>query len=386
MGKCSRKDNNISDLPSNIIEKILTKIPIRDAVKTSILSTKWRYQWTAMTLLVFDEIPDGSLDDQKAAEIRLANFVTQFLLLHDGPIHKFKVTTSYMRMSTDIDQWLRVISRKDIEELILGENWNCINSIPTPSHLFSCQGLTRLKLCKFVVKPPLKFQGFPCLKYLNLVHCTVALEFIENLLSSCPLLEKFKLITADKLALTVRAPNLKHLFAAGYLRDLYLEHTPVLVYLCIIFEKVWKENLLVKVPVTYDSIKVIELEGINFEEMNAMLYVLHLLLHSPNLQELRISEDLSCGHYKAAGLDFWEKCCPSDFTFKHLKVMKMSNVMNKHNIEFLKFVLERSPVLEVVSVSPPSMYYKDGQMNMVNEVLRVGRVSPSVEINFLDPW
>ena len=64
----------------------------------------------------------------------------------------------------------------------------------------------------------------------------------------------------------------------------------------------------------------------------------------------------------------------------------MSNVLNKHNIEFLKFVLERSPVLEIVSVSPPSMYYKDGQMNMVNEVLRVGRVSPSVEINFLDPW
>lgn len=59
--------------------------------------------------------------------------------------------------------------------------------------------------------------------------------------------------------------------------------------------QVWKDNLLVKVPVTYDSIKIIELEGINFEEMNAMLYVLHLLLHSPNLQELRISvSHMSC--------------------------------------------------------------------------------------------
>ena len=238
MGKCSRKDNNISNLPPNIIEKILTKIPIRDAVKTSILSTKWRYQWTAMTLLVFDEIPDGSLDDQKAAEIRLANFVTQFLLLHDGPIHKFKVTTSYLRMSTDIDQWLHVISRKDIEELSLGGNWICINSIPTPSHLFSCQGLTRLKLCKFVVKPPLKFQGFPCLKYLNLIHCTVSCEVIENLISGCPLLEEFKFRNMDELVLSVRAPNMKHLILDGNFRDVYLEYIPILVSLSIIFFKV----------------------------------------------------------------------------------------------------------------------------------------------------
>lgn len=105
-------------------------------VKTSILSPKWRYQWTAMTLLVFDEIPDGSLDDQKAAEIRLAKLCHTISFTSWRPYSQVKVTTSYLRMSTDIDQWLRVISRKDIEELILGGNWICINSIPTPSHLF----------------------------------------------------------------------------------------------------------------------------------------------------------------------------------------------------------------------------------------------------------
>ncbi|KAL1829854.1 hypothetical protein ACET3Z_008266 [Daucus carota] len=383
MGKCLRKDNNISDLPQNIIEKILTKIPIRDAVKASILSTKWRYQWTAMTLLVCDEIPDGSLDDQKAAEIRLANFVTQFLLLHDGPIHKFKVTTSYLRMSTDIDQWLRVISRKDIEELSLGGNWICINSIPTPSHLFSCQGLTRLKLCKFVVKPPLKFQGFPCLKYLNLIHCTVSREVIENLISGCPLLEEFKFRNMDELVLSVRAPNMKHLILDGNFRDVYLEYIPILVSLSIIFFKTWEDEILVKVPLTYDSVKFIELGGINFEDMNAVLYALNLILKSPNIEELQISEASKNVHRKAAGLDFWEKQCPSDFTFKHLKVVKMTEVSREHEIEFLKFVLGRSLVLQTMNVSPP--YNRRGLMSIVNEVLSLGKAFPNVEIKFLDP-
>ncbi|KAK1375082.1 F-box/FBD/LRR-repeat protein [Heracleum sosnowskyi] len=383
MGKCSRKDN-ISDLPQNIIEKILTKIPIRDAVKTSILSKKWRYQWTTMTQLVFGEIPNGTYDERKTAEKKLANFMTQFLLLHDGPIHKFKVTSSYLTVSTHIDQWLRVISRKDVEELLIGKYWNCPDTIRTPSHIFLCQQLTRLKLCKFEVKPPLKFQGFPCLKYLNLRDCTVALEVIENLISGCPLLEKFKFENSDGLALSVRAPNLKYLCLDGNFRDVYLEHTPSLVSLSLLFFKDWEDSILVKVPVTYDSIKVIELGGINFEVMNAVLFALQLILQSPNLQELRIIEASSRAHHQAADSDFWEKQCPTDFTFKHLKVVKMMDVSNEHEIKFLKFVLERSPLLETMSVSPPC--HSREQMNMVNQVLRVGQAFPNVDIKFLDHY
>ncbi|GFZ16193.1 F-box/RNI-like superfamily protein [Actinidia rufa] len=45
----------ISDLPQSIIETILTKLPIRDTVRTSILSTKWRYKWANLTHIVFDD-------------------------------------------------------------------------------------------------------------------------------------------------------------------------------------------------------------------------------------------------------------------------------------------------------------------------------------------
>lgn len=51
----------------------------------------------------------------------------------------------------------------------------------------------------------------------------------------------------------------------------------------------WEDDILVKVPLTYDSVKSIELGGINFEDMNAVLYALNLILKSPNIEELQIS-------------------------------------------------------------------------------------------------
>ena len=88
------------------------------------------------------------------------------------------------------------------------------------------------------------------------------------------------------------------------------------------------------------------------------------------------------GHYKNADIDIWERKCPADFTFKHLKTVKLSNIFTKNDIEFVRFVLGRSPVLEVISISPD---YEYGEaMKMVNEVLRFPRASLKVNINFFD--
>ncbi|KAF5942780.1 hypothetical protein HYC85_020422 [Camellia sinensis] len=81
----------ISDLPQSIIETILTKLPIRDAVRTFSLSSKWRYIWANLTQLVFDDNCATLCNDKGAVEDSLAKFITRFLFLHDGPIHKFSL-------------------------------------------------------------------------------------------------------------------------------------------------------------------------------------------------------------------------------------------------------------------------------------------------------
>ncbi|KAL1829856.1 hypothetical protein ACET3Z_008268 [Daucus carota] len=381
----------ISDLPQSIIDLILTKLPIKDAVRTSILSSKWRYHWTTMTELVFDEKCFCLCDDRKVAEKESVDFMMRFLMLHKGPIQKFKLiqkfelTTSYLRKSTDIDQWLRLISRADIKELVLdvygkGRKWD-YPRLSIPQSIFTFQKLTRLTLSGFTVEPPFGFQGFPCLKYLELDGVTISREDIENFISGCPLLEKFKFSKIlDKLALTIRAPNLKHLTVGGNFEDLYLEHTPLVTAISIHFYPwVWRGDILRKVPVTYDYLKSIEIRKMDFKDLDKVLYVLQLLLLSPNLQELQISYSVvDPDHYKNADIDIWERKCPADFTFKHLKTVKLSNIFTENDMEFVRFVLGPSPVLEVIRISPK---YENGEaMKMVNEVLRFRRAPHKVNI------
>ncbi|XP_071740227.1 F-box/LRR-repeat protein 25-like [Rutidosis leptorrhynchoides] len=85
----------ISSLPQNIIENILTFMPIRDALRTSILSKKWRYCWMTMPKLVFDHnlarvLFDGG--NKPYEKSKLVNAIFHVLFIHSGPtILEFKL-------------------------------------------------------------------------------------------------------------------------------------------------------------------------------------------------------------------------------------------------------------------------------------------------------
>lgn len=225
------EEDYISDLPQSIVETILTKLPLRDAVRTSILSSKWRYKWAALTQLEFDDKCVSGTHDRTLAETNLVNFVTRFLFLHDGPIHRFSLSTAYLQSSPDVDQWLLFLSRKDVKDLVLelGEGeW-----FRAPSCLFAFKKLVRLELVRCELDPPLSFKGFFNLKHLNLQQVLIAPDAVENLISSCTLLESLTLSYFDSLELTIRAPNLKYLILEGEFKDICLENTPMLVAISV---------------------------------------------------------------------------------------------------------------------------------------------------------
>ncbi|GMP83053.1 hypothetical protein CsSME_00037118 [Camellia sinensis var. sinensis] len=410
----------ISDLPQSIIETILTKLPIRDAVRTCSLSSKWRYKWASLTQLVFDDKCATLCNDKGAVEDSLAKFITRFLFLHDGPIHKFSLSSAYLQSSPDIDQWLLFLSRNDIKQLILelGEGeW-----FRAPSCLFSCRRLTRLELIRCELDPPPTFKGFLCLKYLNLQQVLIAPDVVESLISSCPLLESLTLSYFDSLALTICAPNLKYLCLEGEFKDICLKNTPVLLAISVAmymtddiaehfeqssscnFDKFLGSvpclerlighiyltkylsigNDLGKLPVAYNHLKVIELYQVSFEDMKEILVVLRLIVNSPCLHELQISGSSNTSTAtEAPDLDFWEKECPSDCTFSLLETVKMTDMSGvPHEMEFIKFLLRNSPMLETMSITP-SVYVTDGRLNMLIELVRFRRASAQAEIIFI---
>ncbi|KAF5929893.1 hypothetical protein HYC85_000105 [Camellia sinensis] len=154
-------------------------------------------------------------------------------------------------------------------------------------------------------------------------------------------------------------------------------------------------NDLGKLSVAYNHLKVIELYQVSFEDMKERLVVLRLIVNSPCLQELQISGSSNTSTAtEAPDLDFWEKECPSDCTVSLLETVKMTDMSGvPHEMEFIKFLLRNSPMLETMSITPSvyclcseiyvDIYVTDGRLNMLIELVRFRRASAQAEIIFI---
>ncbi|XP_040364314.1 FBD-associated F-box protein At3g52670-like [Rosa chinensis] len=107
--------DNLSDLPSDVTEKILSFLPMKEAVRTSILSSKWRYKWAILPDLVFDELGfPGVLYKHD----KLVKMVDHVLFLLIGPINKVKLSHKGLNGTADIDRWILHLSRNSMREFI----------------------------------------------------------------------------------------------------------------------------------------------------------------------------------------------------------------------------------------------------------------------------
>ena len=212
----------ISNLPKDVMNLILMRLPIREAVRTSILSKNWRYRWVCIPDVVFNK---ASLM-KGASEMEHAHVVDQVLLQHVGPILKFSCRC-FVPSCSHIDRWIAHLSRNGIEKLILmiaGEG----DSYDVPSSIFYCQNLHHLELFNCNLKVPPTFKGFHNLKVLNLA-VDISEAATECLVSKCPLLEWLKLKAYRYIwCVKIHAPNLRYLAVEGIFRNLSLGSSPLL--------------------------------------------------------------------------------------------------------------------------------------------------------------
>nr|XP_009770920.1 PREDICTED: F-box/FBD/LRR-repeat protein At1g13570-like isoform X2 [Nicotiana sylvestris]XP_009770921.1 PREDICTED: F-box/FBD/LRR-repeat protein At1g13570-like isoform X2 [Nicotiana sylvestris] len=196
--------DTISNLQCNVLEEILGCLPLKDAVKTSVLSKGWRYKWVTRQKLDFsDEFFRSFAHDQDAKTI-----IYQVLLLHKGQILKFKLGGPNLRNWPDIDHWILFLSKKNIQEFTL--HIRSGNIYVLPSHLFTFRQLRHLEIHKCLFSPPPGFKGFEKLINLDFYGLTFVPSVFWNLISKCPLLERLRLLwCVDFDTLEIDAPSLK---------------------------------------------------------------------------------------------------------------------------------------------------------------------------------
>jgi len=233
--------DRISCLPSHVIDHILSYLPIREAVRTSILSSEWRNNWHTLPNLVFDINCVSNIEAIKDPSIfinKLLRIVDHVLRLHSGSINKFQLSDPGcdligVNSVADIERWILHLKEKSMKEFVLQifveEKYYrrpLFERYKIPQCLFSCPSLHHLKLYCCCIQPPTTFKGFKNLKSLELFQVTMAQDAFENLISGCHLLEDLKLIYLDCLTqLNINAPNLKKFLIFGNFVNFSFDNT-----------------------------------------------------------------------------------------------------------------------------------------------------------------
>ncbi|XP_076889028.1 F-box/LRR-repeat protein At3g26922-like [Bidens hawaiensis] len=221
----SEGTDRLSVLPDDLILKIFSFVSSKDAVKTSVLSPRWRYAWTSVRHLSFSS-------DDFSTMAKFSNFVTLVLCRR-----------SKQAQLSSVNLYLRRNDVQDVPQRIMNYafflnvqhvNFTCLSNkyilFPLSLSLASTwelSSLTTLHLDRIILYDGF-FSKFPNLESLTLIHCNM---MKSKVLRIChPRLSNLSLDNGDYLSKTtnVVTPQLKSLNITN-ISNSYLISAPELV-------------------------------------------------------------------------------------------------------------------------------------------------------------
>ncbi|XP_059317064.1 F-box/FBD/LRR-repeat protein At1g13570-like [Lycium ferocissimum] len=404
----------ISNLPENIIDAIMMHLPLRDAVRTSILSRKWRYNWCRLPELTLDQALWEMTDNGISPTIRFTDLIFHLLTLHVGPISKFTLSIATLGNCPKIDNLICFLSRNGIQNLVL--QFPKGNLYKLPSSFFLCSQMRHLSLNNCLLNPPPAFKGFDKLVSLELCEVTISSKYFGTLISCCPLLEQLVLYSSITNHIQITSPKLISFDFTGRINFISLKDVPLLAKLSLVdtgySEKAGKcgiakflesfpalEHLHLdyyslrffagevpeQLPSALNCLKRLCLSDISLDELDVASCALCLIKSSPNLQEIEIEVydewvERTADDVIDAILEQVEGL--SDVTLNHLRAVKLTGITGTEpEMELIKFLLAKSPILSRMLIKPG---LGDGspetRLEVLAEITQFRRASPKAEV------
>ncbi|KAJ0983168.1 hypothetical protein J5N97_011423 [Dioscorea zingiberensis] len=204
-----RGDDRISNMPDPILETILTMMPLKSAIRTSVLSRRWRSLWEhnllSTTTLDFDE--DFSTSQSPKEFVLNVNRYLHQLQHTSKKLDKFSVYfCPFDLFLPEIQRWISFAISKGVKEL----NLDLSQGFTDPRHggfidgrapfrlpdcLFQCKSLTHLSLSRCdLLSSPLAFAHWSQLQSLSLKLVSLSQDGLHDLLNnSCKQLQSLTL-------------------------------------------------------------------------------------------------------------------------------------------------------------------------------------------------
>ena len=268
----------ISSLPDCLLTHILSFLPTRDAVLTSILSSRWRTLWTLVPVLELDQF-------RISRNLNFLDTVSSIWTLRNAtiPLRKF-----HLHWTSDCDTSYvdTLIQHTVLRGRVLQELHLCLYSDPNPHlklhpGLFFSTTLVVLKLEGFIHLNPPSDSSFPALRIMEIgrVITYENCDSLPTLLAACPVLQKLNLTVCDSnfccleantgmLKIIVLIPTLKKLYLYWFLDDWCYTflHYYILQLNTPALEQFYFSGLLAK-DVAVENLPNLVKSGLTFEEI-----------------------------------------------------------------------------------------------------------------------
>ncbi|KAL7140508.1 hypothetical protein ABFS83_09G124400 [Erythranthe nasuta] len=209
-----RNNCMIEELPDDILISILSCMRIDEAMRTSVLSSRWRYLWRYMDIFTSDTLVFDYIDNETGTKMKrkkFKNLVNYVLNSYRDPFLDTLVI-GYNKLgarSRHVDNWIVFAMNKEVEDFQLdlsNVDWaHCGYKFPKIEKLLS--------LLHEGIEAP-----FRSLRSLVLVDVDIEDELVRYFLESCPYIEKL-CITASKTTKYLQIVD-----SFGYLEELEISH------------------------------------------------------------------------------------------------------------------------------------------------------------------
>ncbi|KAK6269035.1 hypothetical protein QUC31_013195 [Theobroma cacao] len=184
--------DRISNLPDPLLEHILTFLPTKYAIRTGVLSKRWKDLWVSQPYISLShdgligrivEFKNLSVRDRTVKVSKYKNFFNKVLLHPQAKVKKLQISAPERLEALEFNRWFPAIMKEGLEELDLDFAIFCDAPV---SILAVCNTLVTLKLdfgALSAHKFPKSFY-FPNLKTMQLRGFVLANNFTHQLLQS----------------------------------------------------------------------------------------------------------------------------------------------------------------------------------------------------------
>nr|XP_034591570.1 putative FBD-associated F-box protein At5g56700 isoform X2 [Setaria viridis] len=342
-------DVQFEDLPEDVQCIIFSKLELKEAVRSSVLSSKWANTWMIHSKLRFDGSKMyGKYMSGAYRTLKFIDNVNRVLKLHHGKVvETLEIKVEFDRiLPIHLDNWVSFAAASWTKNLALDlvpENYlEHTERYIFPFELLDGETMSRLQQIQlsFVsFKLPSQFSGFPKLKRLDLYLLHVNRKDLQDMLSGCSNLEWLSIARCDLEDELIVDRPLSHLL---YLRVAHCKMTKIELHAAKLRTFIHNGTQLPVHTIQAQELKDAEIAVTNFTTFEHALNVLPKML--ARVQNLTLQVPL---RLKSSSLLEKSSKFPQ---LRHLKLLLRHSPEDLDNILSLASFLRAAPLIEELEI------------------------------------